>query len=121
MNYDEFNQFCGALPVSTYVMQWRNSHVWKVGGKVFAIGGLSKEGNVAFTFKVSEQNYWFLSESEGYKPAPYFASRGMKWIQSFDGALTKDEDLCYYLSESHRIVSLGLSKIKQKELGLNQD
>jgi predicted DNA-binding protein (MmcQ/YjbR family) len=38
MTYDEFNEFCRALPATTYVLQWGGSHVWKVGGKVFAIG-----------------------------------------------------------------------------------
>jgi len=33
----------------------------------------------------------------------------------------KDNDLKYYLTESHRIVSLGLTKVKQKNLGLNQN
>ena len=37
--YDDFNAFCGALRATSYVVQWRGSHVWKVGGKVFAIGG----------------------------------------------------------------------------------
>ena len=50
MTYDEFNQFCGGLKATTYVMQWNNSHVWKVGGKVFAIGGLGKNGEPAFIF-----------------------------------------------------------------------
>jgi predicted DNA-binding protein (MmcQ/YjbR family) len=120
MNDQQFNQFCGALPATTYVMQWGNSHVWKVGGKVFAVGGWTKDKQPAFTFKTSEQNFVFLTECEGYKPAPYFASRGMKWIQQFDNAEEKDQDLQYYLSESHRIVSLGLTKAKQKEFGLNQ-
>lgn len=39
MNYDEFNKFCGSLPATTYIVQWGNSHAWKVGGKVFANGG----------------------------------------------------------------------------------
>ncbi|WP_022943137.1 MmcQ/YjbR family DNA-binding protein [Psychromonas hadalis] len=120
MNYEEFNQFCGSLAATTYVVQWGNSHVWKVGGKVFGIGGWGKNKQVAFTFKTSEQNYYFLSECEGYIPAPYFANRGMKWIQQIDGNKEKDDDLQYYLRESHRLVSLGLTKIKQKELGLNQ-
>ncbi|MEG3695136.1 MmcQ/YjbR family DNA-binding protein, partial [Vibrio coralliirubri] len=34
MTYDEFNAFCESLPATSYVMQWNNSHVWKVGGKV---------------------------------------------------------------------------------------
>jgi predicted DNA-binding protein (MmcQ/YjbR family) len=120
MNYDEFNKFCGSLPATTYVVQWGDSHVWKVGGKVFAIGGWSKDTHPAFTFKTSEQNYHFLSHCRGYIPAPYFANRGMKWIQQCDRNKENDEDLQYYLTESHRIVSLGLTKVKQKELGLNQ-
>ena len=132
MTYDEFNQFCGGLKATTYVMQWNNSHVWKVGGKVFAIGGLGKNGEPAFIFKTSELNYHFLSEKPGYRPAPYFASRGMKWIQQFGGDETQikinieqniedlNEELSYYLHESYKLVSLGLTKKKQKELGLNQ-
>jgi len=125
MNYKEFNDFCHALPATTYVMQWHNSHVWKVGGKVFAIGGLGgglgKDDNAAFIFKASELNFHFLSELPGYKPAPYFASRGMKWIQHYESNDDTDNDLSYYLKESYRLVSLGLTKKKQKELGLNQN
>jgi predicted DNA-binding protein (MmcQ/YjbR family) len=120
MNYKEFNRFCEAMTATTYVRQWGDSHVWKVGGKVFAIGGWSNSERTAFTFKTSELNFGFLNECEGYKPAPYFAKRGMKWIQQFGGNTDKDKDLCYYLTESYRLVSLGLSKSKQKELGLNQ-
>ena len=120
MTYEEFNNFCKSLPATTYVNQWGNSHVWKVGGKVFAIGGWENSEKPAFTFKASEQNFHFLSECPGYRPAPYLASRGMKWIQQYDVSPSQDEDLKYYIKESHRIVSLGLTKKKQKELGINQ-
>ncbi|MDP6189613.1 MAG: MmcQ/YjbR family DNA-binding protein, partial [Gammaproteobacteria bacterium] len=86
----------------------------------FAIGGWGKDKRPAFTFKTSAQNYYFLRECEGYIPAPYFANRGMKWIQQIDSANEKDQDLQYYLTQSHRLVSLGLTKLKQKQLGLNQ-
>ncbi|MCW8885228.1 MAG: MmcQ/YjbR family DNA-binding protein [Motiliproteus sp.] len=119
MDYEEFNDYCRSLQVTTYVVQWGGAHVWKVGGKVFAIGGWGPDGDPAFTFKTSERNYHFLNDREGYRPAPYLASRGMKWIQKHDGP-DSDHDLRYYIGESHRIVSLGLSKKKQKELGLNQ-
>lgn len=42
----------------------------------------------------------------------------MKWIQQFDAPSSEDEALRHYLKESHRIVSFGLSKKKQRELGL---
>ena len=90
------------------------------GGKVFAIGGWTKSDQPAYTFKTSELNFHFLSDEPGYRPAPYLAARGMKWIQQYEGEGLEDDELLYYLKESHRIVSLGLTKKKQKELGLNQ-
>ena len=118
MTYDEYNAFCKKLPATTYVVQWHGSHVWKVGGKVFAIGGWDKSTGPAFTFKVSELNYNILKDEPGFRPAPYLASRGMQWIQQYQTSKETDEALEYYLSQSHRIVSLGLTKKKQKELGL---
>jgi predicted DNA-binding protein (MmcQ/YjbR family) len=120
MTYKEFNDFCGALPATSYVMQWGGSHVWKVGGKVFAIGGWEGSQGPAVTFKVSNLNFNVLSEEPGFRPAPYLASRGMKLIQQFDMSEKQLDGLKYYIRESHRIVSLGLSKKRQRELCLNQ-
>ena len=53
MTYDEFNAFCRSLPHTTHVVQWGGSHVWKVGGKVFAIGGWDNGKYPGITFKVS--------------------------------------------------------------------
>jgi len=118
MTLNEFNDFCGGLPATSYVVQWRGSHVWKVGGKVFAIGGGSDANRPALTFKVSENNFHFLEHKPGYRPAPYLASRGMKWIQQYAAPAAEDEALRHYLQESHRIVTQGLSKKRQQELGL---
>lgn len=119
MTYEEFNEFCSSLHATTHVVQWGGSDVWKVGGKVFAIGGWGDADKPAFTFKTSELNYHFLEDKPGYKPAPYLASRGMKWIQQYNSPDAEDDELKYYLKESYRIVSLGLSKKTQRELGLN--
>lgn len=119
MTYDEFNDFCRGLPVTTHVVQWGGSHVWKVGGKVFAIGGWGDD-EPGYTFKVSEIAFEVLKDQPGLRPAPYLAARGMKWIQHFAKPGFSDDELRDYLLDSHRIVSLGLTKKKQKELGLNQ-
>ena len=81
MTYDDYNAFCGSLPAATYVVQWGGSHVWKVGGKVFAIGGWDDGEEPHITFKVSDIAYEVLKDRKGLRPAPYLASRGMKWIQ----------------------------------------
>ena len=121
MTYEQFNDYCASLPATTYVRQWDNAHVWKVGGKVFAIGGWEKLDEPAFTFKTSELNFNILQDEQGFRPAPYMASRGMKWIQQYQAEQCSIDELKSYLLESHRLVSLGLTKKLQKELGLNQN
>jgi predicted DNA-binding protein (MmcQ/YjbR family) len=125
VTYEEFNRFCGSLPATTHVIQWGGSHVWKVGGtedgKVFAIGGWVDKGKVGFTFKVSATNYEILQFRPGLRPAPFLASRGMKWIQHYNEPGLSDAELKDCLRDSHGLASLNLTKKKQKELGLNQD
>ena len=118
MTYDEFNAFCESLPVTTYVNQWGGSHVWKVGGKVFAIGGWA-DGQPAYTFKVSEIAFEFLRDQPGLRPAPYLASRGFTWVQQFADPGLEEDDLAEQIAESHRLVSLGLSGKKRRELGID--
>lgn len=120
MDRNAFNTFCGTLPATSHVVQWGGSDVWKVGGKVFAVGGWSDDEQFACSFKVSPDAFEILPDQPGLRPAPYLASRGMKWIQHYAEPGLSDDDLKLYLTESHRIVSLGLTKKLQKELGLNQ-
>lgn len=117
MTYKEFNKLCRGLPATNYVMQWGGSHVWKVGGKVFAIGGWQEE-EASFTFKVSDIAYEMLKEQPGLRPAPYLASRGLKWIQHFAKPGLHDKALRDYIRQSHAIVAQGLSKKKRVALGL---
>ena len=86
---------------------------------MFAIGGWGEECE-AFTFKTSELSFEILKEQEGLRPAPYLASRGFKWIQHYAQPGLDDADLKDYIIRSHQLVASGLSKKKQKELGLNQ-
>ena len=120
MDYQQFNQFCESLIATTYSVQWGQSHIWKVGGKVFAIGGWEKLDEPAFTFKASDYNFHLLQDEDGFRGAPYMASRGMKWLQQYKALDDNDEELKHLIEESHRLVSLGLTKKLQKELGLNQ-
>ena len=120
MTNNDFNLFCSSLPAATHVVQWRGSHVWKVGHKVFAIGVWNNKKYPGITFKVTETAYELLSKEPGCRPAPYFASRGMKWIQDYDKPGLCRSDLKLYLAKSHQLVSHGLTKKIRKELGLCQ-
>ncbi|HEV2501540.1 MAG TPA: MmcQ/YjbR family DNA-binding protein [Mesorhizobium sp.] len=119
MTLDEYNGFCTSLPASHHVVQWGGAHVWKVGSKVFAIGGWSKEAETPFfTFKCSDMAYDILKEQPGCRPAPYLASRGMKWIQRVTIESMDDEALKDYLRDSHRLAARNLTRRERRELGL---
>jgi predicted DNA-binding protein (MmcQ/YjbR family) len=120
MTLDEYNAFCAALPHTTRVVQWGRSHVWKVAGKVFAIAGWARNGELAVTFKCSDIGYECLKDEPGLRPAPYLASRGMKWIQRVSDESMDDETLKTHLVQSYRLVSQGLPKKIRRELGLDQ-
>ena len=117
MTRDEFNDFCASLPQTTHVVQWGNADVWKVGGKVFAVGGWA-DGVDAFTFKAGDIAWEVLRDQPGIRPAPYLASRGMSWIQRTTDETMSDEELLSYIRDSYTIVGRGLTKKLQRELGL---
>lgn len=119
MTIDDFNAFCGSLPHTTHVVQWRGAHVWKVAGKMFAIARPPDGDTLKCTFKCSEMSYHLMIEQPGLIPAPHLASRGMLWVQRTTAETLDDEGLKDYVRESYRLVSLGLPKKVQKELGLN--
>lgn len=120
MTLDEHNAFCAALPHSTHVVQWGGAHVWKIGGKVFAIAGWSAAHDLGVTFKCSPVSFNVLRGQAGLRPAPYLASRGMSWIQRISSESMDDATLKDYIRESYRLASLNLSKKMQNELGLNR-
>ena len=118
MTREDYDAFCAALPHTTHVVQWGGASVWKVGGKVFAIGGWSETPEFAITFKCSELSFAVLKDQSGLKPAPYLASRGLSWIQRTDDSTLSDSKLEDYLRQSYALAAATLPKKTQRDLGL---
>lgn len=117
MTRDELNTFCATLPHATHVVQWGNADVYKIGGKVFAVIGMADTG-ATVTFKASDLAFEVLSDSPGLRPAPYMASRGLKWIQHYDEPGLSDDSLKDHIRASYDMVIAGLTGKKRAELGL---
>ena len=120
MTLTEFNAFCTALPHSHMVRQWGEAYVWKVDTKMFAIARDDTDG-FRVTFKATDIGYEVMSDMPGLRPAPYLASRGMKWIQHYAAPGLDDAALREHVKLSYDLVSRKLTKKRQRELGLNQD
>ncbi|MEP5154108.1 MmcQ/YjbR family DNA-binding protein [Planktotalea sp.] len=117
LNRDEINAFCKSLPHSSHVVQWGNADVWKLAGKVYAICGWA-DGESAVTFKVTPLAYEVLSDMPGIRPAPYLASRGMKWVQVYADPGLPDEELRAHIVTSYDLIKAKLTKKVKTELGL---
>ena len=85
---------------------------------MFALGRWD-EGEPAFTFKAGEVAFERLRDRSGLRPAPYLASRGLKWIQHHAAPGLADDELRDYLRHSHTLVVAGLTRKMRRALGLD--
>ena len=118
MKRDDFNQFCASLKATNHVVQWGNSDVWKVGPKLFAVAGWAEDRD-AYTFKVGDIAWEVLQDAPGIRPAPYLASRGMKWLQVYKEDAMSDDSLKAHITDSYDLVVAGMTKKMRKDLGLD--
>lgn len=108
-----FDALLGTWPGVTFVDQW-DSHVAKVGGKVFAV--LGEKDGWRLVIKVSEESFEILTALEGISQAPYFAKR--KWVNVDAHSPLEQDDLDYYLRRSYELVAQGLTRKLRAELGI---
>ena len=98
-----------ALPAATKVVQWGESDVFKVGGKVFA---LCNEG---LSFKVTPIAFEVLTSDGLGRQAPYFAKG--QWV-NIDLARLDPDDALDWLATAHNLIAAKLTRKARSELGL---
>jgi predicted DNA-binding protein (MmcQ/YjbR family) len=116
MTPERFNQVCGSLPHASHVVQFGGADVWKIGGKLFAAMWDPSRKNGGVTFKPSPIAFEILRTQPGLRPAPYLASRGLKWIQRFSDETMSDDELETYIAQSYRLVRDGLPRRVRESL-----
>jgi predicted DNA-binding protein (MmcQ/YjbR family) len=110
MNRADVEAIALSLPAVTKVVQWGNSDVFKVGGKVFAISG--DEG---VSFKVTEIGFVGLTENGPGRQAPYCAKG--QWVNVAHDAAAR-ADFADWLATAHRLIAAKLTRKARAELGL---
>ena len=108
-----FRAAVSKLRAVTIDEQWE-SHVAKVGGKVFAL--IAADGG-HIIFKVTELSFDGLTSLEGVAQAPYFAKRA--WVSVGKDAPLADAELKAYIKASHEMVANKLTRKLRAELGLD--
>ncbi len=106
------DKFCRSLPSATMSVQWGDHHVYKVGGKMFAV--LTDRGTASF--KANDVAFEMLVETGQARPSPYMARA--RWLYVDDMKQFPAAELRQYIAQSHALVAKKLTKKAQRELGL---
>jgi predicted DNA-binding protein (MmcQ/YjbR family) len=113
MTPEAFDAACRALPGVTMDIQWGADHVYKVGGKMFAVCGPTEHG---VSLKVSDIAFEALVESGAARPAPYLARA--RWVRFDSLAAQDDAEMAGWLANAHALVAAKLTKAARRSLGL---
>jgi predicted DNA-binding protein (MmcQ/YjbR family) len=117
MKVADLETFLLALPATTLSIQWGHDRVFKVGGKMFSVISFpDRETPAGLSFKASEDSFRLLTDLPGITPAPYLARA--QWVRLDKPSRLKATELKAYLTRAHSILSSGLTKKLQRELGL---
>jgi predicted DNA-binding protein (MmcQ/YjbR family) len=115
MDIEILRSICSKFPGVTEDVKWGNDLCFCVGGKMFCVANL--EPPHTFSFKVTDEEFGQLSESEGFHPAPYLARA--KWVLVTDSSKLNRKDLKNYLQQSYEMIKSKIPKKQRKDLGLD--
>jgi predicted DNA-binding protein (MmcQ/YjbR family) len=110
-----FDAAAMALPGATMTIQWGDDHVYKVGGKMFAVLG-GAVGASGFSLKVSDVAFEVLSETGRAIPAPYLARA--KWLHFADLSAQDAGEVADWLKTAHALIAAKLTRKARAEIGL---
>jgi predicted DNA-binding protein (MmcQ/YjbR family) len=115
MTPQAFDAAAMALPGATMTIQWGDDHVYKVGGKMFAVLG-GAVGRNGFSLKASEVAFEVLSETGRAAPAPYLARA--KWLYFEDLVGEDAAEVADWLKTAHGLIAAKLTRKARAEIGL---
>lgn len=115
MSPEAFDRACLALPGATLSIQWGDDHVFKIGGKMFAVRG-SAVPKGGISFKASDVAFEVLTETGRAIPAPYLARA--KWVRFDDLSELDADEVADWLRTAHGLIAAKLTRKARAELGL---
>ena len=114
MDIESVREYCLSFPHATENVQWGADLVFKIAGKMFAVGSLEEASDHCLSFKCTPEKFAELTERSGIVPAPYVARYHWVALETF-AALT-DRELKALLRNSYDLVFEKLSRKTKAEL-----
>ncbi len=110
------DRFCRSLRAATRVVQWEDTIVFKVGGKMFTV--LPRTGQRQqreLWFKADDAYYDTMKMAPGFRPCPYLARA--RWVAVAEPAGLPADQLRAYIRRAHAVIAARLPRRTQLTLG----
>jgi predicted DNA-binding protein (MmcQ/YjbR family) len=114
MQIELLQKFCLSLPAATEDVKWGNDLCFSVAAKMFCVVALEPPFKCAF--KVRDDEFDELSNTDGFMPAPYMARA--KWVLVTKPSVLNKKDWERYILQSYELVKAKIPKKTKKELGI---
>jgi predicted DNA-binding protein (MmcQ/YjbR family) len=112
MDIEWLRKFCLKLPGTKEDIKWGNDLCFTVAEKMYCVTGLNPPLSIAF--KVSDEEFEELSQSDGFMPAPYMARA--KWVLVTAPDKLSKKDWENYIRSSYELIKAKLPKKKRENL-----
>ena len=112
MDIETIRNICKGLPSVTEGIKWGNDLCFMVGEKMFCVILLNTP--LKISFKVPDEEFDEISNSQGIIPAPYAARH--KWILVEEVNIFNKKKWEHYITQSYNLVKAKLSKKKLAQL-----
>lgn len=116
MNIEWLQQYCSKLPAVTEDIKWDNDLCFSVGGRMFCVASLEPPFKVSF--KVPDDQFDEISQSEGFIPAPYMARA--KWVSVIKPAVMDKKSWEHHIMQSYELIKKKLTAKLRRELGIDK-
>jgi predicted DNA-binding protein (MmcQ/YjbR family) len=114
MQNEFIQKICLSLPAVTEDVKWDNDLCFSIGGKMFCV--VSLEPPFKCSFKVPDEDFEELSNTDGFMPAPYMARA--KWVTVTKPTAIGKKEWNDYISRSYELIKAKLTKKLRTELGI---
>src|ERR1700741_2028905 len=106
MDIEWLRKFCLKLPGTKEDIKWGNDLCFSVADKMYCATGLNPPLSVAF--KVPDDDFEEISQTEGFMPAPYMARA--KWVLVTAPDKLSKKEWEAYINNSYELVKAKLPK-----------
>ena len=115
MTIEEIRHICLGFARVTEDIKWESHLCFCIGERIFIITS-PDQSPVTASFKVDEEDFFLLTEREGFKPAPYLAR--YKWIAVDDISRIPAKEWKHFLRKAYELVAGKLPAKTKKQLGI---